>query len=54
MIRLTEKERDFLWSLLPDWVKNDEPGLCSTFYGTGSYEGDKKVTAKVKEILKSG
>lgn len=40
----------FLLTLVPEWALNMEQGLDPTYYGTGSYEGDKKVYDKVMEI----
>lgn len=48
---MTTKNKLFLWNLMPDWVKNDEPGHCPTMYGTGTYEGDKAVRERVKKLL---
>lgn len=44
----------FLWNLMPEWVRKDEPGLDPTMYGTGTYEGDLEVQKKVREILNKG
>ena len=40
----------FLLTLVPEWALNMEQGLDPTYYGTGSYEGDKKVYDRVMEI----
>ena len=40
----------FLLTLVPEWALNMEKGLDPTYYGTGSYEGDKKVHDRVMEI----
>jgi hypothetical protein len=37
--------------LLPAWLKDTPPGLCPTFYGTGSYKGDLKIRKRVSDIL---
>ena len=41
----------FLWALMPDWIQTTVEGLSPSMYGTGSYEGDKKESDKVKNIL---
>ena len=51
-IMLSKKEYMLLRSLIPDWAKICPKGLDSTFYGTGSYEGDKKVVDKLKAMHK--
>ncbi len=48
---MTNEDKQFLWSLLPDWVAEMEPGLCPTMYGTGSYKGDCYVHQEVINIL---
>ncbi len=48
---MIEKDKNFLWNLMPDWVKKDEPGLCPTMYGTGTYAGDGFVRKRVQNIL---
>ena len=40
----------FLLTLVPEWALTMEQGLDPTYYGTGSYEGDKKVHDRVVEI----
>ena len=44
-------EANYIWNLLPIWVKIQEEGLDPTMYGTGTYEGDTDVSNKVTEIL---
>ena len=51
MKKITNEDKKFLWSLLPDWVVKMEPGLCPTMYGTGSYEGDCDIHKEVVDIL---
>lgn len=48
---MTEKDKEFLLSLIPDWAKKTKPGLCSTMYGTGSYIGDCAFIDRVHELL---
>ena len=48
---MTNKDVEFLESLLPPWVFDVPKGLCPTMYGTCSYEGDLKVKEKVEKIL---
>lgn len=46
------EDAKFIYSLLPDWVKNKAPeGLDPTMYGTLSKEGDDEVQERVKQIL---
>lgn len=45
------KDAEYIWELLPIWIKTMEKGLCPTMYGTGSYENDLKVHEKCKNIL---
>ncbi len=49
---MKKEDKDYLWSLMPDWVKEVPKGLDPTFYGTLSREGDKEVQKKVKKLLK--
>jgi len=39
--------------LLPDWVKDPQPGLDPTMYGTGTYEGDLEEHKKIFEFLET-
>ena len=48
---MEKQDADFIWSLLPEWVKEYEENLDPTFYGTGSCEGDNSVNKKVRKIL---
>lgn len=51
-ITLSNKDAEFIYSLLPDWVKNKAPeGLDPTMYGTLSKEGDDEIQERVKQIL---
>ena len=40
----------FLLNLVPGWAKDVPVGLCPTFYGTGSSEGDLVVKQRVDAI----
>lgn len=49
---LPTKDVEFIYSLLPDWVKNKtSEGLDPTMYGTLSKEGDDEIQERVKQIL---
>jgi len=49
---LPTKDAEFIYSLLPDWVKSKAPeGLDPTMYGTLSKEGDDEIQERVKQIL---
>lgn len=49
---LPTEDAKFIYSLLPDWVKNKAPeGLDPTMYGTLSKEGDDEIQERVKQIL---
>ena len=49
---LPTEDAEFIYSLLPDWVKNKAPeGLDPTMYGTLSKEGDDEIQERVKQIL---
>ena len=51
---MKNEDLEFLLSIIPHWVKDAVPvGLDPTFYGTGSYEGDREVKARLDGILKS-
>jgi hypothetical protein len=52
-VHITREDVLFLLCLLPVWVTRDEPGLCSTMYGAGSYEGDRLVVDRVLKIRES-
>jgi len=45
------EDKQLLWSLMPDWVKKPEVGLCPTMYGTGSFKNDCIVHEKVTKLL---
>jgi len=38
--------------LLPDWIKDPQPGLDPTMYGTGTYEGDLEEHKKIFNFLR--
>jgi hypothetical protein len=49
---LPTEDAKFIYSLLPDWVKNKAPErLDPTMYGTLSKEGDDEIQERVKQIL---
>ena len=48
---MNEENKKYIWSLLPEWVKDVPEGLDPMFYGTLTYEGDKKIHDKVNKIL---
>jgi hypothetical protein len=50
-LTLTQDQANFLYSLMPGWVKDHPKGLCATMYGTLSQEGDKEIGDKVRTIL---
>ena len=50
---LTKEDFEFLFSLMPDWVKDPNDGHDPTMYGTGTYDGDVKVHNRFAEIKKS-
>ena len=50
---MSSSNQEFIFSLLPDWVKSVPKGLDPTMYGTGSYEGDLKIKERVVELLTS-
>jgi hypothetical protein len=41
-----------LLSLAPEWATKMEKGLDPIYYGTGTYEGDLGVYAKIQRIKK--
>ena len=49
---LPSKDAEFIYSLLPEWTREVLKGLDPTMYGTLTYEGDKEIVDKLKEILK--
>ena len=50
VIERADSDIEFLVSLVPKWAKEDCPGLVPAMYGTGSYEGDRKVIERVAKI----
>tara|TARA_R100000734_G_C3231586_1_gene39399 strand:+ start:68 stop:259 length:192 start_codon:yes stop_codon:yes gene_type:complete len=51
---ITQEDKDYLWSLMPRWVKkvpSENHSLDSIYFGTLSREGDLKVHNKVIQIL---
>jgi hypothetical protein len=52
--QLTKEDKDFLWSLMPEWVKEvpiEEDSFDPMFFGTLSREGDLEVHEIVKKLL---
>lgn len=52
--QLTKEDKDFLWGLMPEWVKevpNEEHSFDPMFFGTLSRESDLEVHEAVKKIL---
>ncbi len=52
--QLTKEDKDFLWKLMPTWVKevpDEGHSFDSTFFGTLSREGDLEVQQIVKKLL---
>ncbi len=48
---MNNEDKKFLWNLMPDWVKESQPGLCPTMYGTSTYKDDCAITERVKHLL---
>ena len=48
---MKEEDRKLIWSLLPEWAKRPQEGLCGTQYGTLSHEGDMRVHRRLVSIL---
>ena len=48
---MTQEEAQFIWSLMPEWLKTQPDGLSPMFYGTLSQESDIEVSKRVKKIL---
>ena len=51
---LTQEDKDYLWSLMPKWVKevpSKENSFDPMFFGTLSREGDLEVHNKVVNLL---
>lgn len=51
-IEISKKDANFIFNLLPKWVKDVHEGLDPTMYGTLSASGDNKIKLKVEKILK--
>ena len=49
---LTNESSEYVYSFMPEWVKEQTHGLHPTFYGTGSRGGDEVVMNTIKSILK--
>jgi hypothetical protein len=49
---LLEEDSEYIYSFMPDWVKEQPEGLNPQFYGTFSAGGDEQVMLKIKSILK--
>lgn len=49
---LLDSESRYIYSFMPDWVKEQPEDLDRTFYGTGSSGGDEQVMLRIKSILK--
>lgn len=48
---MTREESEYIWKLMPEWVKEQPKDLPAPFYGTLSREGDLEVSKRVKKIL---
>ena len=44
-------DAEFLWSLMPEWIKSQPIGLDPTMYGTLTKKGDEQVSKRVRDIL---
>jgi len=49
--KMTDEDKDLLWSLMPEWAKSPKKDQPSIFYGTQSYEGDMKIHNRLLLIL---
>ena len=49
---LSDEDKQFLYGLMPEWVKDTPRGLCPTIYGTGSLEGDIEIKRRVDYLLR--
>ena len=49
---MSKEDKEFIYSLLPNWVKESPKGLDTTMYGTLTQKGDQEIIDKVKSILK--
>jgi hypothetical protein len=53
-LNMSKEDKDFLWSLMPKWVKevpSENHSFDPTFFGTLSREGDLKVHNRVIKLL---
>jgi hypothetical protein len=53
-LNMSKEDKDFLWSLMPKWVKevpSEDHSFDPTFFGTLSREGDLKVHNRVIKLL---
>ena len=50
---MTQEDKDFLWSLMPLWVRTlpEDEDMFPTYYGTLTKEGDIEVHRRVVELL---
>ena len=51
---ITQEDKDYLWSLMPTWVKKvpiADDSWGPTYFGTLSREGDLTVHNKVIQLL---
>lgn len=51
---LIDEDSEYIYSFMPEWVKEQPEGLDPTFYGTGSSGGDRQVKERIKQLLKQG
>ena len=49
--KISEDDANFIWSLMPKWIKCQPKGLDPTMYGTLTMEEDIKIYERVKQIL---
>lgn len=50
---MKKEDKEFIYSLLPEWVKKVPKGMNNMFYGTLTEKGDKEVKDRVDKLLKS-
>lgn len=51
---MTQKDKDYIWSLMPGWVKevpSENHSWDPMYFGTLSREGDLEVHNKVVKLL---
>jgi len=48
---LTRESSEYIYSFMPDWIKEQPRNLDPTFYGTVSSGGDERVMLTIKSIL---